>query len=120
MKQLDAKPEIFLATKYLLQTGTLLTPKLFLPSNPGVIGLATDQLQLSIDDFLRGHIAKEWATIQGQYYHTIQSPRSEDKSAAAFVINLWEIYFYAWNHCNKTFHQSKTKKDSIYNIQELN
>ena len=63
---------------------------------------------------------KAWAILQREHYHTISSPRSEDKWAAAFVTNLWKIYFSSWTHRNEAFHQSEEKKDLIYNIHEIN
>ena len=108
------------AATYLLHKGTNSSQDLPSPTNPAVLELVTAQLHLPIIEFLRGRIITNWSLVQGRYYRTIQSPRSEDRWAALFVTSLWDIYFSAWTHHNKKFHQSENKKDIIYNNPELN
>ena len=120
MKQLETHPAIIEAAIYLLHKGTNSSPAVTFPTNPMVQELVTEQLHLPIIEFLRGCIVTNWSLVQGRYYQTIQSPRSEDRWAALFVTSLWDIYFSAWTHRNDTLHQSENKKDTIYNIPELN
>ena len=119
MKQLATHPAIIKAAIYLLHKGTNSSDVTF-PINPTVQELVTKQLHLPIIEFLRGRIVTIWSLVQGGFYRTIQSPRSEDRWAALFVTNLWDIYFSAWTHRNDTLHQSENKKDTIYNFPELN
>ena len=98
MKQLDTSPAILSAVKYLIQKGTLLCTDSVPPQSPKVLDLINAQLQLPLDEFLQGRIVKAWAILQREHYHTICAPWSEDKWAAAFVTNLWNIYFSSWTH----------------------
>ena len=119
MMNLDTNPDILIAIHYLLHTGTTLSI-VDVPTKPSVVKLLTAQLQLPIEEFLRGRIVKDWAITQHKHLRMVQSPRSANKWAAVLVTKLWETYFNSWHHRNNTFHQSESKKDSIYNIPELN
>ena len=65
---------------------------------------ALAQDEIGWQNFVEGKIAKEWGSIQEQFYYSQHSKRMVDKWSAGLVMAMLELMHDMWIHQNSILH----------------